>query len=154
MQHMKDCFRQGGISMLKVKPFVSISVLSFSVILASVLMAGAAFAQCTWVEGLSAVQLFNNVNDYNWMGTWNPRFDADWAAHYGGCAQSCSMRAKTASAASDPDPSTRPGVSNAIRNDTCPSVYDINCDCCTAGAGQCHIPGGCSSAPGIRCCGS
>lgn len=121
---------QGVASMPKRKFNILILVLIFSVSLAPLLMVGAASAQCTWMEGLSVVRAFNNANDYQWQGTWDPSFDQGWVAHYCSLgATSCSLREQNASAANDP-PSTRPGVNNALRNETCSSAYDI--DCCAA----------------------
>ncbi|MGA2403674.1 MAG: hypothetical protein ABSG91_18525 [Syntrophobacteraceae bacterium] len=42
-----------------------------------------ASAQCTWLDNLTIVQGIYNPNDYKWQGTWDPRFDPDWQAHYG-----------------------------------------------------------------------
>lgn len=141
--------------MQRVKFIFSIFVLTFSVVLASVLMSTDASAQCTWMDGLSVVSGFNNVRDYGWQRSWSPGLDEDWMAHYCGLGvESCSLRGQTASPADDPDPAPKPDVNKAIRSDTCPSAYDI--DCCSTGCpsvGSCCSLGGCALAPAPECCG-
>lgn len=140
--------------MQKIKAVFSILVLIFPLVLAPVLMSTAALAQCTWIEGLSVVQAFNSPRDHGWFTSWDPRFDEDWMRHYSGIGlERCSLGEQGASAASDSEPSVRPGINNAIRNDTCPSAYDI--DCCAT----CRLPvegcisfGGGGLAPGPECC--
>jgi len=52
-------------------------------VLFPVLWTGIASAQCSWMDSLTVVQLFDNPHDYRWEGDWNPRYDPDWQNHYG-----------------------------------------------------------------------
>jgi hypothetical protein len=85
---------------------------------ASLLSSRVAVAQCSWMDGLSVVHMFNSVHDNGWMSTWEPSYSSAPAA--------CALHA---SSANDPDPVGRPSVKSAIRSDTCPSAHDIDCDC-------------------------
>ena len=142
--------------MRKIRFISSIFVLVLSVVLAPALINGAALAQCTWMEGLTIVRVFNNVSDYKWLRPWNPCLDADWMAHYCClCEVSCPSGEQTVSGANDANRAGRPGVGAAIRSDTCPSAYDI--DCYSNGCPPvkyCLGPDGCGCVPGPGCCGS
>ena len=56
------------------------------------LMTDIASAQCSWMDSLTVTQLFNNPHDYRWEGSWDPKFDPDWQAHYGNPSRDYDVR--------------------------------------------------------------
>ncbi|SPF49215.1 exported hypothetical protein [Syntrophobacter sp. SbD1] len=66
-------------------PLAVIFIVTAAVLLIPVLMqTGVASAQCSWQNCLSIVRMFDSPGDYNWMGSWDPRFDYDMQKHYCG----------------------------------------------------------------------
>ncbi len=126
-------------------------ILFFSVgLAASMLSSTNASAQCTWMDGLSMVRGFNNVriHDSRWQRVGPTCCAAAQATRYCSLgAQTVPLCAQAASPANIADPAprpdVRPGVDKAIRSDTCPSAYDIDC----LAAPRCS-PGGCALGPG------
>ncbi len=56
--------------MAKSRLVFSTFMLIISVVLSPMFSTGAARAQCGWMDGLSAVRMFNGPSDNRWMGTW------------------------------------------------------------------------------------
>ena len=134
-------------------PKIKSLVLIFSTVLLPVLLTGSASAQCTWMEGLSAVRAFNDVNDNNWQLPWDPGHDPAWAAHYCSLGLHCPLNGRADPPANDPAADRRPGVNTAISGDTCPSLYDIDCchdDCLSIG--HCCGPDVYRRVHGPACC--
>ena len=61
-------------------------------VLFPVLWPGIASAQCSWMDSLTVVQLFDNPHDYRWQESWNPRYDPDWQTHYGNTSRDYDVR--------------------------------------------------------------
>jgi len=61
-------------------------------VLIPVLRIDVASAQCSWMDSLTVVQLFDNPHDYRWQGSWTPRYDPDWQAHYGNTSRDYDVR--------------------------------------------------------------
>jgi hypothetical protein len=136
--------------MPKIRLAFSLLILTLSFVFATLLMTRAALAQCTWMKGLTVVQVFNNVHDYGWVGSWDPCLDSSFCCPL---APSCALSTHSAYASNDPPEQVsneRPAVNHAVAGDTCPSAHDIDCDChptcrplCSAGCpGSAPAPGG------------
>jgi hypothetical protein len=72
------------LSVFEKRLGVLLTIFTITALLGSAALAGAASAQCSWVDCLSISRMLNNPNDYKWEGSWDPRFDEDWQVNYYG----------------------------------------------------------------------
>lgn len=98
--------------------FLALTFILVSAVLVPALLTHIASAQCSAMNSVNIVQLFNNPNDYKWYGSWDPRFDSDWQTHYRiSYVHDCDVRDYDRNAARDCD-----------RCERCASVSDYRCD--------------------------
>ena len=113
--------------------FLALTLIFAAAVFIPALLTGSASAECSVVNCLTTVQLFNGPNDYKWQDTWNPRFDADWLTHYGiinvrDCdvrCNRCDVRAYDRNTARDCDRSTVRDCDSCQR---CPVMSEFRCD--------------------------
>jgi hypothetical protein len=106
--------------------FLALTFILVSAVLVPALLTDIASAQCSAVNSVNIVQLFNNPNDYKWYGSWDPRFDSDWQTHYRiSYVRDCDVRDYDRNAARDCD---RNAARDSGRYERCASVSDYRCD--------------------------
>ena len=113
--------------------FLALTFIMASAVLVPALLTGIASAECSAVNSLTTVQLFNNPNDYKWQRDWDPRFDSDWQTHYRISYVSNSEVSCNRCAAGDYDRNAardcdRCAVRDSDRRQRCPLVSDYRCD--------------------------
>ncbi len=106
--------------------FSALTFILASAIFVPVLLTGIASAECSAINSLIAVQLFNNPNDYKWHGSWDPRFDSDWQTRYRiSYVRDCDVGDNDRCAAGDCD---RNVARDCDRCQHCPLVSGYRCD--------------------------
>lgn len=118
----------------KIGFLLALTFILVSAGLVPALLTDIASAECSAVKSLTAVQLFNNQNDYRWQGSWDPRFDSDWQTHYRiSYVRDCDVRDHDRSASRDCDrcavgDNDRNAARDCDRCQRCAEVSDYRCD--------------------------
>ena len=106
--------------------FLALTFILVSAVLVPALLTDIASAQCSAMNSVNIVQLFNNPSDYKWFGSWDPRFDSDWQTHYRiSYVRDCASGDYDRYAARDCD---RYAARDCDRCQRCASVSDYRCD--------------------------
>jgi hypothetical protein len=111
--------------------FLALTFILMSAVVVPALLTDIAYAECSVLNSVTAVQLFHNPNDYRWQGSWDPRLDFDWQTRYGTYrVSSCDVIDTGRSAARDTDRSAaRDTDRSAARDcDRRGSVSGYRCD--------------------------